>query len=211
MRPFDEEIPPGVDFLSEDAARKWTKEAEEKLHSRLNFFAAFLQAVAAHTPRVRNVLELGSGPGLLAEYILSRCPSIELYTLLDFSQPMLDVSRKRLDAFGPRVSFLQEDFKEDGWEHKVGALYDAIVSIQAVHELRHKRHALKFYRECRGLLKDGGLLLICDRLPQDDSDRDRALFMREDEQLTALEQARFVNAEVLLCTPDRVACKAVKL
>ena len=68
-----------------------------------------------------------------------------------------------------------------------------IVTIQAVHELRHKRHALKFYKECRGLLNDGGMLLVCDRLPQDDSERDRALFMTEGEQLTALRQAGFAN------------------
>src|SRR5205814_2316098 len=103
------------------------------------------------------------------------------------------------------------DFTQNGWPDKVGAVYDAIVSIQAVHELRHKRHALEFYGQCRGLLNEGGLLLICDRLPQDDSERDRALFMTEEEQLTALRQAGFANAEVLLRTPERVAGKAVKL
>src|SRR5437870_2297178 len=81
-----------------------------------------------------------SGPGFLAEYILSRCPFLETYTLLDFSHPMLNMSQKRLETFGARVSFLQTDFKADGWVHKAGTLYDAIVSIQAVHELRHKRH-----------------------------------------------------------------------
>ena len=164
----------------------------------------------AHTPRVRNVLELGSGPGFLAEYSLSRCDAIERYTLLDFSQPMLTMSRIRLSAFGGRVSYLQADFKESGWAHKVGALYDAIVTIQAVHELRHKRHALKFYQECRAILNEGGLLLVCDRLPHDDSARDRALFMTEDEQRIAIRRAGFADAEVLLRTSERVACKAIK-
>ncbi len=107
-----EDIPPGVDFLSEDAARKWTREAEGKLHSRIDFFDTFVQAVTAHTLRVRNVLELGSGPGFLAEYILSRCPSIENYTLLDFSRTMLDMSRKRLEGWSGLVSFRQVNFKE---------------------------------------------------------------------------------------------------
>jgi len=211
MSHFEEDIPPGVDFLSEDAARKWTEEAEAKLAPRLNFFAAFVQALTGHTYRVRDVLELGSGPGFLAEYILARVPAIEQYTLLDFSQPMLDMSRKRLDVFGPRVSYLQVDFKESGWMGNVGELYDAIVTIQAVHELRHKRHALKFFKECRELLNEGGLLLVCDRLPQNDSERDRALFMTEQEQVAALGQAGFLDAEVLLRTSERVACKSVKL
>ena len=205
-----EDIPPGVDFLSEDAARKWTREAEGKLHSRIDFFDTFVQAVTAHTLRVPNVLELGSGPGFLAEYILSRCPSIENYTLLDFSRTMLDMSRKRLEGWSGLVSFRQVNFKEDGWPSNVGGVYDVIVTIQAVHELRHKRHALKFYKECRGLLNDGGMLLVCDRLPQDDSERDRALFMTEGEQLTALRQAGFANVEILLRTTERVACRAAK-
>ena len=31
MSQFEEDIPPGVDFLSEDAARKWTEQAKENV------------------------------------------------------------------------------------------------------------------------------------------------------------------------------------
>ena len=210
MAHSDDDVPPGIDFLSEGAARKWTEEAEQKHGSRIDFFAAFVQALTTHVPRIRNVLELGSGPGFLAKYILVRCPFLERYTLLDFSQPMLNMSRIRLRGFGARASYLQVDFKEGGWVHKVGAHYDAIVSIQAVHELRHKRHAPTFYEACHELLNEGGLLLVCDRLPQDDSERDRALFMMEEEQVTAIGQAGFADVEVLLRTSERVACKAIK-
>jgi SAM-dependent methyltransferase len=210
MTGSDEDIPPGVDFLLEDAALKWAEEAEAKLGLRINFFAAFVQAIEAHVPRVCNVLELGSGPGFLAEYILSRCPAIEHYTLLDFSQHMLAMSGTRLAACGARASFLRMDFKRSGWADKVEAVYDCIVTIQAVHELRHKRHAPKFYEECSRILKNGGLLLVCDRLPQDDSNRNRALFMTEEEQLAAIRDAGF-DAQVLLRTSERVACQAIKL
>jgi SAM-dependent methyltransferase len=210
MSQNDADIPPGVDFLSEEAARKWAEEAEQQLGSRINIFDAFVQTIVAHTPAIRDVLELGSGPGFLAEYILSRCACIERYTLLDFSPAMLEMSRIRLQGFGARVAFLQIDFKLSGWVDKVGTVYDCNVTIQAVHELRHKRHAPRFYKECRHLLNDGGLLLVCDRLPQDDADRNRALFMTEEEQLTAIREAGLGTVEVLLRTPERVACKAIK-
>ena len=210
MNHFDEDVPPGVDFLSEKAARKWAREAEEKLPSRMNFFAAFVTALTKFDPEPGNVLELGSGPGFLAEYVLSRCPFIQQYTLLDFSEPMLSMARTRLRLFEDRVSFLQVDFKQQGWADKVSESYDCIVSIQAVHELRHKRHGVEFYKKCKTLLNRGGLMLICDRLPQDDSDRDRALFMAEDEQLRALSRAGFSDPEVLLRTAERVACRAFK-
>jgi hypothetical protein len=45
---FDDDVPPGVDFLPEDAARKWTEEAEVKLPSRLNFFTTFIEALTEH-------------------------------------------------------------------------------------------------------------------------------------------------------------------
>jgi SAM-dependent methyltransferase len=197
-----------VDFLSEAAARKWAEEAEAKLTGRIDFFAAFAQAIGAHTPSIHTVLELGSGPGFLAEYLLSRCPAIEHYTLLDFSPTMLDLSRKRLENFASRVAFLQVDFKQAGWPDKVDAVYDSIVTIHSVHELRHKRYALQFYHQCRGLLNANGLLLVCDHVPKDNSERDRALFMTEEEQVFALHRAGFVNIEVSLRTSERVACRA---
>jgi ubiquinone/menaquinone biosynthesis C-methylase UbiE len=104
MSQSDDDVPPGVDFLSEPAASRWTEDAEAKLASRTNFFAAFVQAITEFEPTIQQVLELGSGPGFLAKYILSRCASIERYTLLDFSPPMLDLSAERLRTFGDRVS-----------------------------------------------------------------------------------------------------------
>jgi ubiquinone/menaquinone biosynthesis C-methylase UbiE len=209
MSQSDGDIPPGVDFLSEDAARKWAEEAEAKLASRIDFFAAFVHAITQHTPSVRQVLELGSGPGFLAEYILSRCAGIERYTLLDFSPTMLDLSHKRLQPFGNRASYLQVDFKQTSWADKVGAASDCIVTLQAVHELRHKRHALGFYEECRTVIKQGGLLLVCDHIPQTDSAKDRALFMTEDEQVAAIRAAGFSNVQIVLKTAQRVACEAI--
>jgi SAM-dependent methyltransferase len=45
-------------------------------------------------PPGASVLELGSGPGYLAECVLDRCRSVETYTLLDFSEGMLGISRE---------------------------------------------------------------------------------------------------------------------
>ena len=209
MSQSDGDIPPGVDFLSEDAARKWAEEAEAKLASRIDFFAAFVHAITQHRPSIRQVLELGSGPGFLAEYILSRCAGIERYTLLDFSPTMLDLSHKRLQPFGNRACYQQVDFKQASWAHKVGAAYDCIVTLQAVHELRHKRHALTFYEACRIVIQHGGLLLVCDHIPRTDSARDRALFMTEDEQVAAIRAAGFSNVQTILKTAERMACQAI--
>jgi hypothetical protein len=50
--------------------------------------------------RVRSVLELGSGPGLLAARVLETCAgAIERYVLLDHSPPMLEMSRARVAGY----------------------------------------------------------------------------------------------------------------
>src|SRR4051812_24575069 len=68
--------------------------------------AALLQA---SNPVPRRVLELGAGPGLLAEAILRVC-TLDNYTLLDFSPPMLELSRARLAAHRS-AAFVCSDFK----------------------------------------------------------------------------------------------------
>jgi|SRR5215471_16122317 len=203
------DIPPGVDFLSDAAATKWAQEAESKLASRIEFFDVFAGAILGHRHAIYRVLELGSGPGFLAEYLLSRCPAIDEYTLLDFSPVMLRLSRERLQSFGHRVSYVQADFKESGWSGNLAGPYDCIVAIQAVHELRHKRHAPKLYETCSTLLSKRGVFLVCDHLPKNDSKRDRGLFMTENEQLDAMRTAGFSQVEVIHRTPDRVACRGI--
>jgi len=45
-------------------------------------------------------------------------------------------------------------------------------------------------------------VMVCDRIPQDDSNRDRALFKTEEEQLAAIRDAGF-DAQVLLGTSEQ--------
>jgi SAM-dependent methyltransferase len=143
--------------------------------------------------------------------VLQRCPHIEAYTLLDFSEPMLALSRERLAAF-PAASFVLESFKSEHWTRRVGGRFDCVVSMQAVHELRHKRHAPRLYEQVYQVLAVPGLVLICDHTPFDDSPTSIALYMSEQEQQQALADARFANVHVelamnglMLCAGERAA------
>jgi len=68
--------------------------------------------------------------------LLQNCQSA-CYTLIDFSPQMLELSRSRLARFKDRTVFIQLDFKKDDWTVAVPAGFDLVVSLQAVHELRH--------------------------------------------------------------------------
>jgi len=71
---------------------------------RVEFFEAFAAAIAqAAQGRFVRILELGSGPGFLAEHLLKALPSIE-YVALDFSPAMQSLphrgSASMLSGFG---------------------------------------------------------------------------------------------------------------
>ena len=169
-----------------DKARPWRSEIRDHIAAR----------VATLAPRAR-VLELGSGPGLLAHRVLQQCPNLETYTLMDFSEPMLALSRERLAAL-PAASFVRASFKSEDWTRRVEGRFDCVVSMQAVHELRHKRHARRLYEEVHQILAVPGLVLICDHTPFDASPKSIALYMTEQEQQQALADAGFANIHVEL-------------
>jgi SAM-dependent methyltransferase len=91
-----------------DHARPWRSEIRDQIAAR----------IATLAPGAR-VLELGSGPGLLAERVLQRGSTLETYALMDFSAPMLALSRERLAGF-PAASFVLASFKSDDWTRRVG-------------------------------------------------------------------------------------------
>jgi hypothetical protein len=117
--------------------------------------------------------------------------------LLDFSAPMLAISRARLASF-PAASFVLASFKSADWVEKVEAPFDCVVSMQAVHELRNKRHGPQLYRQVSQVTTAAAQVLICDHLPPDASPRSRALYMTEDEQHQALSDAGFRSVRTAL-------------
>ncbi len=194
LQPND--VPYGNDWDSAAEVVAWAEEADRIRPWRTGIRDHIADRVAKWPPAAR-VLELGSGPGFLAERVLRRCPDLEVYTLLDFSEPMLALSRERLEAH-PAAAFVHESFKSEAWMRSVEGRIDCVLSMQAVHELRHKRHACRLYEQVHGRLADPGLLLVCDHLPFDDTDTSTALYMTETEQREALAEAGFPEVRVSL-------------
>jgi cyclopropane fatty-acyl-phospholipid synthase-like methyltransferase len=189
-----QDVPYGNDWDSAIEAAAYGETADQARPGRSEIRDQIAARVATLAPRAR-VLELGSGPGLLAQRVLQQCPNVETYTLMDFSEPMLALSRERLAAF-PTASFVLASFKSENWTRRVEGGFDCVVSMQAVHELRHKRHAPRLYEEVYQVLAVPGHFLICDHTPLDDSPRSAALYMTEREQQEALTGAGFTNVGI---------------
>lgn len=204
-----DDVPSGIDLRVEAVAQQWAVEADVKRPWRAELRTAIAERLARHQRESLRVLELGSGPGLLAEQILLTC-AVAQYTLLDFSPPMLELSRARM-RLHPAATFALVDFKQPGWTLLVpGGPFDAIVAMQAVHELRHKRHAQALYEQVRGVLRPGGVLVVCDHTPPDDSERFRALHATVDEQHAALAAAGFAAVSTLCEQRGLYVCVALR-
>jgi SAM-dependent methyltransferase len=189
------DVPSPVDLRNIDDARDWADAAMGKRPWREEFFQAVAQELCLLNSHGLAVLELGSGPGFLALRILEAFPTVA-YVALDFSSSMHVLAKNRLGALADRVQFLEVDFKGSDWS--VGLpTYDAVVSVQAVHELRHKRHAPSLYRAVRPLLRSEGVFLMCDHFFGEGGMTDASLYMTPEEHENALRAGGFTQVDML--------------
>jgi SAM-dependent methyltransferase len=155
----EEDVPSPIDLRNPEDAKEWERTALAR-PGRGEIFEAFARELRALGKRPLVVLELGSGPGFLAAYLLNALPALTL-TLLDFSAAMHDLAEARLGEYAGRVTYVERDFKQPGWWDGLGP-FDAVVTNQAVHELRHKRHAAVLHTAVKAVLKPGAPYLVCD-------------------------------------------------
>lgn len=189
----DDDVPSPIDFTRLEEARDWEQSAPAR-RGRTEMFALFAKELAA-LPEGARVLELGSGPGFLAAALLDAHPHLRL-TLLDFSAAMHSLARARLGHRSEGVVFVERSFKAPGWSAGLGS-FDAVVTNQAVHELRHKRHATVLHRAVRELLAPGGMCLVSDHVFGEGGLPDARMYMTEPEHRDALLAAGFGLVEKL--------------
>jgi SAM-dependent methyltransferase len=189
------DVPSPIDLREPGDAQAWARDASTKRPWRREYFlrfAAELKALGRPFPRV---LELGSGPGELADTVLHEVPGLRLVAL-DFSDAMHDLARARLANKEGRMTFVTRNFLETGWADGLGR-FDAVITNQTVHELRHKRRAAALYTQVRSLLLPDGVFLLCDHVAGDGGMRDTALYMTPDEQHEALGEAGWSSTQTL--------------
>jgi len=205
------EVPSDHDFFDPAYIKHWTESISRYRPERKRLFEVFAAEAARIKKGALSVFELGCGPGFLAEALLKNC-EIERYTLLDFSPHMLDLSRNRLAKFQDRTVFIQANFKTAHWTAGIDAGFDLIVSLQAVHELRHASRIPKLYAQLYGLLSPGGTILICDHVNSSSRSGHRAAhFMTVEEHLATFKKVGFTNAREICPAADLSLMAAEKL
>ena len=191
-----QDVPSPINLRLMSDAREWEAAALSKRPSRPEFFAQFASSIKLAAIPVHRILELGSGPGFLAEHLLHALPAVA-YVAFDFSPAMHQLASARLGSLSSRVQFVLRSFRESGWSVGLGQ-FECVVTHQAVHELRHKHYAGEFHRQVRQLLAPGGMYLVCDHFLGEGGMKNDQLYMTVAEQHAALVNAGFTTVEQLL-------------
>ena len=145
---------------------------------------------------------------MLAEEILKSC-IIECYMLVDFSAPMLDFARHRLKPFDGITQYIREDFRSDAWTDGLRGL-DAVVTMQAVHEVRHKRHVPQLYGRIFSVIRHGGYFLVADHYVTEKNARNSELYFNSEEQRSVLTAAGFDRVTLVLDKGDMALYRAYR-
>jgi SAM-dependent methyltransferase len=196
------EVPSDHDFFDPAYVKHWTESISRYRPERNRLFEVFAAEAARIKKGSLSVFELGCGPGFLAEALLKNC-EIARYTLVDFSPQMLELSCSRLKKFDERTLFTQADFKKANWTEAVPAGFDLIVSLQAVHELRHASRIPNLYVQLHSLLLPGRTILICHHVNSSLRSGQRAAhFMTVEEHLSTFKKVGFINAREICPAAD---------
>ena len=107
------------------------------------------------------VLDIGAGYGIVSEEALKAFPNARV-TLLDYSAPMLEHARRRLEAYADRTAFVTADLSTTDWTDGLRHRFDLAISGLALHNLANERHFQDMYKETFSVLRAGGAFLDYD-------------------------------------------------
>ena len=131
-------------------------------------FTVITDAVAAFCGDHPHVIDLGCGPGSLAERILTAIPGARV-TAVDMDPVLLTIGRHALGDADGRLRFVDADLRER-WEEQLDGNVDAAVSTTALHWLQADA-LTDLYGRLGKIIRSGGVFLNGDRLAFDRENR----------------------------------------
>jgi len=147
----------------EIAFDKWSstyeKDVIDKIEARGYSYEALGQKIGeylSHDDKIPNVLELGVGTGVLGERIYNSLEGKMVSNGIDISPGMLSQAAHK-GIYESLVCFSAD-------EYAYSDKYDSIYSAFMFHSVKHKK---KLLQKIKSILKEDGVLVIVDLVPQD--------------------------------------------
>ena len=145
-------------------AERWRRFQQAYVPDRERQLAVIAEYVAlASRGRGPRVLDLGCGPGSVADAVLLRCPAARAVAV-DLDPWLLELGR-RTAAAAERVEWVEADLRNPRWTRAIpSGPYDAVLSATAFHWLE-PAEVWRIYGQAARLLRDDGIVLVGDILP----------------------------------------------
>jgi tRNA (cmo5U34)-methyltransferase len=136
-------------------AQEYDAQREYVIPDLRQYYGTAVWAMEAAAPEPA-ILDIGAGTGLLSAFLLEKFPGARL-TLMDISENMLDLARKRF-ATRPDTKYVVCDYSRSD----LGGPYDLVCSALSIHHLAPEDKQRLFERICRAL-KPGGMFVNADQ------------------------------------------------
>lgn len=149
------------DLRTQADVAEWTAGLQTRYPERTEVMRHLVAQLKALPFLVPQVVELGPGPGLLAELLLRELPQMQ-YIGFDSSELLLAYAQNQLAPFGTRAKLIHADLNTEDWLAHLPNDIHALISLQAMHDLGDESHISRIYGLARRLLTSGGLLLNAD-------------------------------------------------
>jgi hypothetical protein len=158
-------------FHDKDWVENYAQTITARRPERVDMFAHIVDQVQALKGDAPTVIELASGPGLLALALLEAVDSLH-YVGVDYSQEMVRFSTEKTAKYQDRCQFYCVDLRKDDWTEALPGDVDAIVSNMALHDLDSLDFVKAVYKQSSQLLKPKGLFLNAELVLESDHEKD---------------------------------------
>lgn len=155
------------DFHEEEFTKEWAKKFTPT-PERLRLFETIIKHLPKPKESFISILELGIGPGFLAEYLLQNLTEVK-YEGLDYSSSMLAIAAQRTSEYKEHIHFTQPDLIKEEWTEKIKVEPEVVVSTWTLHDLFTKENILEVYKGVYKILHKGGVFLNGDFIKPESS------------------------------------------
>ncbi|PXV60046.1 tRNA (cmo5U34)-methyltransferase [Dysgonomonas alginatilytica] len=137
-------------------ARLYDRQRPSLIPCFSDFYGVAIDNLNVSTPSPE-ILDLGAGTGLFSQFVLQKFPDAKI-TLVDISEKMLDIARKRFSS-NENISIIQADFTTFKGEKQ----YDAVISSLAIHHLEDNAK-VELYNTIFKLLKPNCIFINAEQV-----------------------------------------------
>ncbi len=145
-------------FQDREWVENYANTVTDRRPERVEMFDHIVSQIRFLGKPTASIVELASGPGLLAEKILDELPGVQ-YLGLDYSEEMNRFAVSKTEKHETRRAFHHIDLLSESWDDILPGDHDAIISNMALHDLGTPELVETVYVQALDKLVPGGLFL----------------------------------------------------